>query len=53
MILFIFWINLIKWFWLMLALWIIVSLFTAMWISRILIVLVANVMKNKNLFIWK
>jgi preprotein translocase subunit SecD len=53
MILFIFWINLIKWFWLMLAIWIVVSLFTAMWISRILIILVANVMKNKKLFIWK
>jgi len=53
MILFIFWVNLIKWFWLMLALWIIVSLFSAMWISRILVVLVANVMKNTKMFIWK
>ncbi len=53
MILFIFWINLIKWFWLMLAIWIMVSLFTAMWISRILIILVANVVKNKNIFIGK
>ena len=53
MILFIFGINLIKWFWLMLAIWIVVSLFSAMWISRVLIVLLANVMKNKNHFIGK
>lgn len=53
MILFIFWINLIKWFWLMLAIWIIVSLFTAMWVSRILVVFIANFVKNKNMFIWK
>ena len=53
MILFIFGINLIKWFWLMLAIWIVVSLFSAMWISRVLIVLLANVMKNKNHFIVK
>ncbi len=53
LILFIFWINLIKWFWLMLAIWIIVSLFTAMWISRILVVLLANVIKNEKLFIGK
>jgi preprotein translocase subunit SecD len=51
MILFIFGINLIKWFWLMLAIWIVVSLFSAMWISRVLIVLLANVMKDKNHFI--
>jgi hypothetical protein len=37
----------------MLAIWIVVSLFTVMWISRILIVLLANVMKNKNVFIGK
>lgn len=53
MILYIFWINLIKWFWLMLAIWIVVSLFTAMWISRVLVILVVNVTKNKNIFIWK
>jgi len=37
LILFIFWVNMIKWFWLMLAIWILVSLFSAMWISRVLI----------------
>lgn len=37
LILFIFWVNMIKWFWLMLAIWIIVSLFSAMWISRVLV----------------
>ncbi len=36
-ILFIFWVNMIKWFGLMLGIWIIVSLITAMWVSRILI----------------
>ena len=53
MILYIFGINLIKWFWLMLAIWIVVSLFTVMWISRILILILANIMKNKNTFIGK
>jgi preprotein translocase subunit SecD len=52
-ILFVFGINLIKWFWLMLAIWIVVSLFSAMWISRILVVLTANVAKNKDVFIGK
>ena len=36
-ILFIFWVNMIKWFGLMLGIWIIVSLITAMWVSRIFI----------------
>lgn len=53
LILYVFGINLIKWFWLMLAIWIIVSLFTVMWISRIQVFLLANVMKNKNFFIGK
>ena len=52
-ILFIFGINLIKWFGLILAIWIIVSLFSVMWISRVLILLLANVVKNKNDFIGK
>ena len=52
LILFIFGINMIKGFWLMLAIWIIVSLFSAMWISRILLVLLANTMKSKNNYIW-
>ena len=52
LILFIFGINLIKWFGLMLAIWILVSLFSAMWISRILILLVSKVIKSKERFIW-
>lgn len=52
LILFIFGINMIKGFWLMLAIWIIVSLFTAMWISRILLVLLADTMKSENIYIW-
>lgn len=50
-ILFIFWINLIKWFGLMLAIWIIVSLFTVMWVSKVFIMFLANKVKNKNIFI--
>ena len=34
-ILYIFWVNMIKWFGLMLGIWIVVSLLTAMWVSRI------------------
>ncbi|PZM82161.1 protein translocase subunit SecD [Candidatus Gracilibacteria bacterium] len=51
LILFIFGINLIKGFGAMLAIGIIVSLFTAMWVSRIFIAFLANSMKDKNLFI--
>lgn len=53
MILFVFWINLIKWFWLMLAIWIVVSLFSVFWISRVLIVLASKGCKKENRFIWK
>lgn len=53
MILYIFWINLIKWFWLMLWIWIIVSLFSAMWVSRILVDIFAHYTKNKEFFIGK
>lgn len=52
-ILFIFGINLIKWFWLMLAIGIVVSLFSAMWISRVLVMLLAKSTKNRDIFIWK
>ncbi len=52
LILFIFGINIIKWFGLMLAIWITVSLFSAMWISRILLILLSDTLKNKKLFIW-
>ncbi len=52
LILFIFGINMIKWFGLMLAIWIIVSLFSAMWISRILLVLLSDFIKNENKYIW-
>lgn len=51
MILFIFGINMIKWFGLMLAIWIIVSLFSAMWISRVLLMLLADTVKSQNCFI--
>ena len=52
LILFVFGINMIKGFWLMLAIWIVVSLFSAMWISRVLLILLSDVMKSKKLFIW-
>lgn len=52
LILFIFGINLIKGFGLMLGLGIIVSLFSAMYISRILLMMSAMVSKNKKYFIW-
>ena len=52
MILFIFWVNLIKGFGLMLALGIIVSLFSAMWISRVLLILLAQAVKDKTCFLW-
>lgn len=51
-ILFIFGINMIKWFWLMLAIWLLVSLFSVMWISRVLIDLLAVTMKSKKTFVW-
>jgi preprotein translocase subunit SecD len=51
MILFIFGINLIKWFGLMLALWIMVSLFTAMYVSRVLVIFLADTFTDKWLFI--
>lgn len=51
-ILFIFWVSLIKWFWVMLGIWIIVSLFSAMYISRVLIITLAPKFdKNLKLFI--
>ena len=53
LILFVFGINMIKWFGLMLALWIIVSLFSVMWISRILVFVVAEKAKNSKIFIGK
>ncbi len=52
LVLFIFWTNMIKWFWVMLGIWIIVSLFSAMWISKILILAIAPNFTNKlKLFI--
>jgi len=52
LILYIFGINMIKGFWLILAIWIMVSLFSVMWISRILLILLADTIKSKSLFIW-
>lgn len=51
LILFVFWVNLIKGFGLMLAIGIIVSLFSAMWISRVLLILLANAVSNKTHFL--
>lgn len=47
-ILYVFGINMIKWFWLMVLIWLIVSLFTALFISRLFILLVSR-KKNLNL----
>ena len=52
-ILFVFGINIIKWFWLMLGIGIVVSLFSAMYISRIFVLFLSKTMKNKKLFIWR
>ncbi len=52
-ILFIFGINLIKGFGLMLAIGILVSLFSVMWISRVLVFLASKKFKNAQIFIWK
>jgi protein-export membrane protein SecD len=52
-ILFIFGINMIKGFWFILALWILVSLFTVFFISRLFIRLLARSEVSKNNFIWK
>jgi protein-export membrane protein SecD len=51
-ILYIFGINMIKGFWLMLWIWIVVSLFSAMWISRILLVLLADIKMKEKIYIW-
>lgn len=48
LILFIFWVNMIKWFGFMLGVWLVVSLFSAMFISRLFILVVAR-KKNLNL----
>lgn len=53
LILFIFGINLIKWFGLMLGLGILVSLVSVYWVSRVLVFLAAAEAKNKKYFIWK
>ncbi len=52
-ILFVFGINIIKWFWLMLGIGIVVSLFSAMYISRIFVLFLSKTMKNKKIFIWR
>ncbi len=52
-ILYLIWVNLIKWFWLMLWIGIVVSLFTAMWVSRVLVIALApKFSKNLKTFIW-
>jgi protein-export membrane protein SecD len=52
LILFIFWINMIKWFGLMLAVWIVLSLFTVMWVSRVFLIWLSLIVKNKKWFVW-
>lgn len=52
-ILFIFGINLIKWFWFILWLWIIVNLFSVFFISRIFIRILSRSDISKTNFIWK
>ncbi|EKE27626.1 MAG: hypothetical protein ACD_3C00184G0002 [uncultured bacterium (gcode 4)] len=52
-LLYMIWVNLIKWFWLMLGIGLVVSLFSAMWISHVLIMAFApKFSKNLKLFIW-
>ncbi len=53
LILYIFGINMIKWFGLMLGIGIIVSLFSAMYISKVFVGLIAIQIKDKIKFIWK
>jgi len=53
LILFIFGINMIKGFWLMLGIWIVVSLFSAMYISRVFVLLIAKTTDKKIRFIGK
>ncbi len=53
LILFIFWINMIKWFGLMLGLWIVVSLFSVMFISRMFIALIWKTGIKERNFIGK
>lgn len=52
LILFIFGINMIKWFGLMLWIWILLSLFTVMWVSRVFLLWLWLFIKNKKLFVW-
>ena len=53
MILYIFGINMIKGFGLMLGIWIVVSLFSAMYISRVFVLLIAKTTEKKVRFIGK
>jgi len=53
LILFIFGINLIKGFWLMLWIWLIVSLFTVLYISRVFILFLSKTKISLKKFIWK
>ena len=53
LVLFVFGINLIKWFGLMLIIWIVVSLFSCYFISRVLLLWLSKTSKNTKIFIWK
>jgi len=52
-VLYVFWVNLIKGFGLMLWIWIFVSFFSSIFITRLLVFVLANFIKNKLMFIWK
>ena len=52
LVLFVFGINLIKWFGLMLIIWIVVSLFSCYFISKTLIFIISKRSKNSKNFIW-
>lgn len=51
-ILFVFWVNMIKWFGLMLGIWIVISLFTAMFVSKLFIKALIKLNLSNKLFIW-
>ncbi len=51
-ILFIFWVNMIKWFGLMMWIWLVVSLFTAMFVSKLFTVILAKTKLSPKAFIW-
>lgn len=51
-ILFIFWVNMIKWFGLMMWIWLVISLFTAMFVSKLFTVILSKTKLSTKAFIW-